>query len=70
MPREQEPPASQLEFILSALEDHIRIDGRELLQSREPVLEFGDELGWVECRFGKTRFVPSSILCEFEREGY
>lgn len=57
MPREVEPPLAQREFVLSALKERIRVDGRDLLQGRQPVLTFGDELGWVECSLGKTRFV-------------
>lgn len=55
MPREQEPATAQREFVLEALKQRIRVDGRELLEGRKPELIFGDELGWVECRLGKTR---------------
>ncbi|QRV78419.1 exosome complex exonuclease RRP45 [Ceratobasidium sp. AG-Ba] len=57
MPRELEPPTIQGEFVLAALRASppVRIDGRSPMQAREPELTFGDELGWVECRMGKTR---------------
>lgn len=57
MPREVEPPIVQREFVLAALKEKLRVDGRGLLQGREPTLEFGDELGVVECSLGKTRYV-------------
>jgi exosome complex component RRP45 len=57
MPRELEPPHIQSEFVLAALRASppVRIDGRSPMQAREPELTFGDALGWVECRMGKTR---------------
>ncbi|KAG8928804.1 hypothetical protein FRC02_006446 [Tulasnella sp. 418] len=55
MPRELEPPTAQKDFVLQALKQGLRTDGRLLLQSRAPELIFGDELGSVECRYGKTR---------------
>jgi len=55
MPREFEPATSQKEFILTALKQGLRSDGRTLLQPRGIELVFGEELGSVECKFGKTR---------------
>ncbi len=60
MPREIEPPTIQREFLLSALNEGKRLDGRLPLQQRDIHLEFGDELGCVECRLGKTRWVSES----------
>lgn len=58
--REQEPPTIQREFVLSALKEKLRVDGRGLLQGRKAELKFDEnELGVVECRLGKTRFVSS-----------
>ncbi|KAG8904976.1 hypothetical protein FRB99_000935 [Tulasnella sp. 403] len=65
MPRELEPPKSQRAFVLASLEKGLRSDGRGLLQPREPTLVFGEELGSVECTFGKTRVladVSASIV--------
>lgn len=56
MPREVEPPIVQRDFVLAALKEKLRVDGRGLLQGREPTLEFGEELGVVECSLGKTRY--------------
>lgn len=57
MPRETEPPTINREFVLSALKEKMRVDGRGLLEGRTPRLEFGSELGVVECWLGKTRCV-------------
>ena len=62
MPREVEPPIVQREFVLGALKEKMRVDGRGLLQGREHSLIFGEELGVVECSLGKTRFV---LVCPF-----
>ncbi|ELU39792.1 exosome complex exonuclease rrp45 [Rhizoctonia solani AG-1 IA] len=56
MPREVEPPTLQSDFVLTSLRASppIRVDGRSPMQARDPELTFGDSLGWVECRMGKT----------------
>jgi exosome complex component RRP45 len=54
MPREIEPPTIQKEFLLAALAEGKRLDGRLPLEQREIGLEFGEELGWCTCRLGKT----------------
>ena len=54
------PPSLSIpekEFLFSALKESQRLDGRLPLEMRTPVLTFGPDLGWVECAFGKTRFV-------------
>lgn len=65
MPREVEPPIVQREFVLGALKEKMRVDGRGLLQGRDHSLIFGEELGVVECSLGKTRFVPSFLRSFF-----
>jgi exosome complex component RRP45 len=55
MPREIDPPIVQKEFLLAALGEGKRLDGRGLLQTRDVTFTFGDELGSVECRLGKTK---------------
>lgn len=57
MPREIDPPTIQKEFLLAALGEGKRLDGRGLLEHREVEFTFGPELGWVECRLGKTKYV-------------
>ncbi|CAK9780114.1 exosome complex exonuclease rrp45 [Cutaneotrichosporon oleaginosum] len=52
--REFEPPTIQKEFLVDALAEGKRLDGRSRLQQRPFTLTFGPELGNVECRLGKT----------------
>ncbi|KAL7420787.1 3'-5'-exoribonuclease [Cryptotrichosporon argae] len=54
MPREIDPPTIQRDFLLTALAEGRRLDGRLPLEQRRFELVFGDELGSVECRLGKT----------------
>lgn len=57
MPREAEPSTSEADFLLKALRNGIRTDGRTAYDMRPAKLSFGEELGWVECRLGDTRYV-------------
>ncbi|KAK8850668.1 hypothetical protein IAR55_004588 [Kwoniella newhampshirensis] len=54
MVREIEPPSVQKEFLLAALAESRRLDGRLPLEMRKVDYIFGEELGCVECRLGKT----------------
>ncbi|CAD6590641.1 MAG: hypothetical protein TREMPRED_005835 [Tremellales sp. Tagirdzhanova-0007] len=54
MPREIDPPTIQRDFLLSALAEGKRLDGRLPLEMREIRLEFGEALGWCRCHLGKT----------------
>ncbi|KAF8548812.1 ribosomal protein S5 domain 2-like protein [Imleria badia] len=40
-----------------ALNQSLRLYGRDKFQLRTPTITFGSELGWVECTFGKTRVI-------------
>ena len=55
MPREVDPSNNEREFILSALRENIRLDGRALDQFRSIELAFEDEYGVANVRIGKTR---------------
>ncbi|OAP62001.1 hypothetical protein AYL99_04204 [Fonsecaea erecta] len=55
MPREVDISNIERNFILHALEQGIRVDGRQLDQFRDVDLQFGDEYGTVTARLGKTR---------------
>ncbi|KZS88499.1 ribosomal protein S5 domain 2-like protein [Sistotremastrum niveocremeum HHB9708] len=55
--RPPSPSIPERDFVLSALSQGLRVDGRQLLEQREPTITFGPELGWVECSLGKTRVV-------------
>jgi exosome complex RNA-binding protein Rrp42 (RNase PH superfamily) len=57
MPRCPSPPLINHSFLLSALAANKRLDGRAPLDIRDIRIEFGSELGSVECSFGKTRWV-------------
>jgi exosome complex component RRP45 len=55
MPREVEPSLNEKQFILKALSEGIRVDGRPLDQFREFNLVFGEEDGVVDVSLGNTR---------------
>lgn len=57
MPRELEISNIERSFILDALTQNVRVDGRRFDQLREIDVEFGDEYGTVTLSLGKTRFV-------------
>ena len=58
MPREAEPSINERAFILQALEENIRLDGRALDAYRDLIISFGDEYGVADVRLGRTRHVP------------
>lgn len=55
MPREADPSNNEREFVLSALRESVRLDGRALDQFRSIDMAFGDEYGVADVRVGKTR---------------
>ncbi|EON64423.1 hypothetical protein W97_03654 [Coniosporium apollinis CBS 100218] len=55
MPREAELSLNAREFILQALRENVRLDGRAFDDLRELQLSFGDEYGVADVRLGKTR---------------
>lgn len=57
MPREVEPSLNEKQFVLRALGENIRVDGRARDQFRDLQLFFGSEYGVADIRLGKTRFV-------------
>lgn len=59
MPREVDISNIERNFILEALEQDVRVDGRALDQFRSLDLEFGEEYSTVTLRLGKTRFEDS-----------
>lgn len=56
MPREAEPSLNERAFILEALREDIRLDGRALDAFRNVELTFGEEYGVVDVKLGKTRY--------------
>ncbi|KAL8973670.1 MAG: hypothetical protein Q9197_002097 [Variospora fuerteventurae] len=57
MPREAEPSINERAFILEALRENIRLDGRALDAFRNIELSFGDEYGIVDVQLGDTRIL-------------
>lgn len=55
MPAEALPSSNEGHFVLAALSQNIRIDGRSLDQFRPIHLAFGDNHGQADVRIGKTR---------------
>ena len=55
MPRETPFSLNEKEFIVSALQQGVRLDNRPFDQFRELSLAFGDEHGAVDVSIGKTR---------------
>jgi len=49
------PSIPEKNFLFTALEQSLRLDGRAALEMRPVELVFGSELGYVECALGKTR---------------
>lgn len=62
MPREVDPSLNERQFFAKALQENIRLDGRSFDQYRALELDFGDELGVVDVRLGKTRYVMLAFL--------
>lgn len=56
----KEAPLSiaERDFILNALREDVRLDGRGLDQLRPLKVSFGEEYGHVKVQLGKTRCVP------------
>lgn len=57
----KEAPLSiaERDFILNALREDVRLDGRQADQFRPLNVSFGEEYGHVKVQLGKTR----SVLC-------
>ncbi|KAG5645316.1 hypothetical protein DXG03_006505 [Asterophora parasitica] len=53
--RPPSPSIPEKEFLFNSLKESSRLDGRQPMELRVPILTFGEELGWVECSLGKTR---------------
>jgi len=61
MPREADPSLNERAFVLQALRQNIRIDGRALNAFRDLQITFGDEDGVADVRLGKTRYIKNPL---------
>jgi len=50
-----EVSSNEKEFVLEALKQGIRVDGRKLDDFRDVEITLGDEYGYVDVKMGKTR---------------
>ncbi|KAI1430868.1 ribosomal protein S5 domain 2-type protein [Xylaria sp. CBS 124048] len=57
MPREAEPSVNERAFVLQALQENLRVDGRSFDQFRKLDLKFGDQYGVSDVSLGKTRVI-------------
>ncbi|KAG0231754.1 Exosome complex component RRP45 [Actinomortierella wolfii] len=64
--KETEPSNNECEFLLQALKDGLRIDGRKFYDFRTLRLSFGSDFGAVEVQLGNTR-VLAKVSCEVVR---
>ena len=48
---------SERDFIVNALRENVRLDGRHLDQFRSLSVSFGEEYGHVKVQLGKTRLI-------------
>ena len=55
MPREADPSNNAKSFLLQALRENVRLDGRAFDEFRPLDLSFGDEYGVATVQLGKTR---------------
>lgn len=58
MSKEAQLSVAERDFILEALRENVRLDGRGTDEFRPLNLSFGDEYGHVKLQVGKTRLVP------------
>jgi exosome complex RNA-binding protein Rrp42 (RNase PH superfamily) len=56
MPREAELSQNERTFVLEALQQNLRLDGRQFDQYRSLKLEFEDEYGDARVTLGKTMY--------------
>ena len=62
MPREAEPSINQRTFLLQALQENTRLDGRALDAYRPLDISFGDDYSLADVRLGKTRYAPPDAV--------
>lgn len=55
MSREEPLTVIERDFILEALQENVRLDGRGVDELRPLRISFGEEYGHVKVNFGRTR---------------
>lgn len=63
MSKETPLSVAERDFILEALLENIRLDGRDADAFRPLSVTFGEEYGHVKVRLGQTRFVLDYAYC-------
>ncbi|RUS22500.1 hypothetical protein BC937DRAFT_88713 [Endogone sp. FLAS-F59071] len=66
MVKEIEPSNNEKAFVLQALRERLRVDGRGLYDFRALIITFGSEYGHAEVQLGRTR-VLVKITCDVVR---
>lgn len=60
MSKESQLSVVERDFILEALRENVRLDGRGVDQFRPLNISFGEEYGHVKLQLGKTKYVPGN----------
>ncbi|OAD81394.1 hypothetical protein PHYBLDRAFT_25590 [Phycomyces blakesleeanus NRRL 1555(-)] len=66
MVKEIDPSINESQFLLSALKDGRRVDGRGVYDMRSIELTFGQDFGYVQVQLGKTR-IAAKVTAEVVR---
>lgn len=66
MVRELDPSINETKFLLEALKDGRRVDGREIYDMRALDITLGSDYGYVEVQLGRTR-VAANVSAEVVR---
>lgn len=66
MVRELEPSVNETAFLLQALKQGRRVDGREIYDMRSVEITLGSDYGYVEVQLGRTR-VAANVSAEVVR---
>ncbi|KAI8973572.1 ribosomal protein S5 domain 2-type protein [Mycotypha africana] len=66
MVKEIDPSLNEVNFLLEALKDGKRVDGREIYDMRSLEIKLGSDYGFVEVQLGKTK-VTANVSAEVVR---
>lgn len=70
MVKANDPSLNEGEFLLEALKQQIRIDGRGIYDVRSIEIKFGAEYGQVEVQLGRTRYIYIYIYNRYINKYY